>query len=216
LINSLVLSHLIRKMSWIRVHRAYSPKYVKHIGAFMLMIVSVCACATRPMVRLESTEAVIKQFCPIGNEPDKPFVAGWSADERQDLVHLSTRGGILLSYKGCTMKVLSHCRSKGRYQKTISTPDKKEMEITDSGRLYSELPMGARSLSAKLESGHSLKLSYVIAATQSLSQIATRQTIKGPACADATHYVETENQWVRLQNQIGVGSISWCGLEMRC
>ena len=96
---------------------------------------------------------MIEQFCSIGGEPDKPFVAGWSADEQQDLLRLATQGGVLLSYRGCTMTVVSHCRVKDQYNKVSSTPNKKIMEITDSGRLYAELPMGARSLSAKVEGG---------------------------------------------------------------
>ena len=75
------------------------------------------------------------------------------------------------------MTVVSRCRIKDRYNKVMGTPDKKVMEITDSGRLYAELPMGARSLAAKVEGGRSLKLSYVIAATQSLTKGVERKNL---------------------------------------
>ena len=155
---------------------------------FLVTIVSNCS--MRPQVVLSDKQEVVEQFCSIGGEPDKPFVAGWSVDERQDLSHLGSQGGVLLSYKGCNMKVLTHCQVVGKYTKVTSTPDKKVMEITDSGRLYAELPMGARSLEAKVEGGRSLKLSYVIASTQRFTQAVSRQSLKGRGCADATHYVE--------------------------
>jgi hypothetical protein len=155
---------------------------------FLVTIVSNCS--MRSKVVLSDKQEVIEQFCSIGGEPDKPFVAGWSADEQQDLLRLASQGGVLLSYRGCNMTVVSRCRIKDQYNKVISTPNKKVMEITDSGRLYAELPMGARSLAAKVEGGRSLKLSYVIAATQSLTKDVKRKNLVGKSCKDATHYVE--------------------------
>ena len=188
----LLAKHLISTTKNIKIMGAYSSS-ITIVTRFIIMCVlthDLIACSMRPKVVLSDKKEVIEQFCSIGGEPDKPFVAGWSVDERQDLLRLARRGGVLLSYRGCTMTVVSRCRIKDHYDKVIGTPDKKVMEITNSGRLYAELPMGARSLSTKVEGGRSLKLSYVVAATQSLNQDVERKHLVGKSCKDATHYVE--------------------------
>jgi len=126
--------------------------------------------------------------CQAAKDPMNPLVVEWPATAKTSLEAASQRGIVVVSYLGCTMKVLEGCDAGGSYGFKQLTPNKDRIDIDSESKLYAELPLGVASLKGELERGSRLALSYVSLG----QQLADGQPmgLRG-SCAGATHYVRS-------------------------
>lgn len=127
--------------------------------------------------------------CKVAKDPLNPLIVEWPATSKVALDSASKRGIVVVSYAGCTLKVLNECHAKGDYEYTGVTPARDKIDISSQDDLYARLPLGAVNLKGELDSGASLKLDY-IAVGQRVSKEAPTE-LEGEGCEGATHYIRT-------------------------
>ncbi len=127
--------------------------------------------------------------CKVAKDPLNPLIVEWPATSKVALDSASKRGIVVVSYAGCTLKVLNECHAKGDYEYTGVTPARDKIDISSQDDLYARLPLGAVNLKGELDSGSSLKLDY-IAVGQRVSKEAPTE-LEGEGCEGATHYIRT-------------------------
>src|ERR1700733_12232793 len=88
-----------------------------------------------PPTVAESTDLAT---CAAAKDPLHPMIVEWPATSRADLATAGARGPVVVSYAGCTLKVLSSCRAHGRYEQVRTTPARDEISIQREQDLYAE------------------------------------------------------------------------------
>jgi hypothetical protein len=137
-----------------------------------------------------ATDGASVSACSAARDPLHPMIVEWPATSRARLETASARGPVVVSYVGCTLKVLSDCRAGGpdAYDLVNTTPAEDHFDIGSEQDLYASLPLAAASLQAKLAHGAHLSLTYVAAGERKLKK--PPEELDG-ACAGATHYVDS-------------------------
>jgi hypothetical protein len=167
------------------MHRALSS-VVLSIAATLL-----CGCPSKQIITETPTvEGADDQqaTCKVAKDPLNPLIVEWPGTSKVDLDSASQQGTVVVSYAGCTLKVLTSCKAGGAYELTSVTPARDKLQIADQNELYARLPLGAASLKGELSLGSSLELDY-IAVGQRIAKKAPR--LLSGDCAGATHYVRT-------------------------
>ncbi|MBL9028541.1 MAG: hypothetical protein JNL21_40490 [Myxococcales bacterium] len=134
--------------------------------------------------------------CKVAKDPLNPLIVEWPGTSKVDLDSASQRSVVVVSYAGCTLKVLTSCRARLKkehqegvpYDLTSVTPARDKLQIADQSELYARLPLGAASLKGELSLGSSLELDY-IAVGQRVAKSAP-EVLEGE-CEGATHFVRT-------------------------
>ncbi len=118
----------------------------------------------------------------------KPLIVEWPATAKAALTSTSQRGIVVVSYQGCTMKVLEQCDAGGGY-KASSLPQgiSEQIVIDTEDKLFAELPLGVASLKARVRQGQRLRLDYTVAGKREAD--GEPLSLQG-RCEGATHYVE--------------------------
>lgn len=158
--------------------------------ALPLTLTTLIGCATAPLVAEAPTvEEADDQVatCKIAKDPLNPLVVEWPGTAKVDLEAVSKRSVVVVSYRGCTLKVLSACSAQGKYQFVDTTPTRDKVAIGSDTDLYARLPLGAASLKGELQAGSTLELDYV-AVGQHLAGAPGKLT---GDCEGATHYVRS-------------------------
>jgi outer membrane protein OmpA-like peptidoglycan-associated protein len=124
--------------------------------------------------------------CRVAKDPLNPLIVEWPGTSKVELDSTSRHGIVIVSYAGCTLKVLAGCNARGDYSFTGVTPTREAVRVSTETDLYARLPLGAASLKGELASGSELDLSYIA--------VGVRRTESAPAelqgdCEGATHYV---------------------------
>ncbi len=146
------------------------------------------SCATPIAVEAPTVEGADDQLatCKVAKDPMNPLVVEWPGTAKVDLEAGFKQSLVIVSYQGCTLKVLNGCAAKGRYKFVDTTPTRDTMAISTNTDLYARLPLGAASLKGELESGSALKLDYVAVGQHVVT--AAPSSVAGD-CEGATHYV---------------------------
>jgi hypothetical protein len=134
--------------------------------------------------------------CKVAKDPLNPLIVEWPGTSKVDLDSSSQRSVVIVSYVGCTLKVLTSCQARPKkgeevdkpYDLTSVTPARDKLQIADQSDLYARLPLGAASLKGELSLGSSLELDYIA--------VGQRVAAKAPEelsgdCDGATHFVRT-------------------------
>lgn len=124
--------------------------------------------------------------CQAAKDILEPFVVEWPATAKTRLDASLQRGVVIVSYAGCTMKVLDGCEADGSYTLLSTTPVRDTINIDSESKLYAHLPLGAASLKANLKGGGTLALNYVSVGQQTAD--GPPQRLRG-SCDGATHFV---------------------------
>ncbi len=145
-----------------------------------------------------SQTAIAKKCEQAAKGHDRPFVVEWDATDLASFEALAHRDTVVVKYQGCDIEVLDQCTDPnipgklGAYglpQFTSGTVQ--GFDIANQGELYAKLPLGAASLSGKVEAGEALHLKYFVSgvATDSRATLYMSDIEKMPGCAGATHFV---------------------------
>src|SRR5687768_16047114 len=96
------------------------------VAARLLVCLSLAGCrpvsiAAKPNVpTVESTGEGTR--CRNAAGHDQPLVTEWPASEKANLESQIRQGGVVVSFTGCTMTVLTQCRTKEPYFWVRTTP----------------------------------------------------------------------------------------------
>lgn len=133
---------------------------------------------------------------------DRPFIITWDATDQSTFQSHAHNDVVVVKYEGCEMTVLDACRNDslrgaiGTYKQVEWTSGGLEsIDIHDQGELYAKLPLGAVSLSGKVQSGDKLHMEYYVSGTRTASRDHVYQAdlAKMPGCEGATHFVYAYN-----------------------
>ena len=145
------------------------------------------------------SQTAIAQKCEAAAKGhDRPFVVEWDATDLASFEALAHRDTVVVKYEGCDIQVLDQCTDPnipgklGAYglpQFTSGTVQ--GFDIANQGELYAKLPLGAASLSGKVEAGEALHLKYFVSgvATDSRATLYSSDIASMAGCAGATHFV---------------------------
>src|SRR6185295_15203925 len=75
----------------------------------------------------------------------------WPASEKANLEARLREGAVVVSYSGCTLRMLPRCRARGGYQWRRTTTSTDVVEIRNSDELFAKMPVGAVSLEGELQ-----------------------------------------------------------------
>jgi hypothetical protein len=161
--------------------------------ATRLLIVSVAAC--HPVSIASQPNVPTLAGTPEGNRcrsaslQEQPFVTEWPASEKANLETQVRQGGVVVSFSGCNMTVLTQCHTREPYYWVRTTPSSDSIEIKSEDDLYAKLPLGAASLKGELQGSGTLNMQTTITGQYRLSlQPGAMPAIEGD-CAGATHIV---------------------------
>ena len=126
--------------------------------------------------------------CKVAKDPLNPLIVEWPGTNKVALDAASKKGAVVVSYVGCTLKVLDRCQATGTYDLARVTPVREKLTIETESDLYARLPLAVTTLKGELSASSRLDLSYVA--------VGNRELAKAPAsmsgdCAGATHYVRS-------------------------
>lgn len=127
--------------------------------------------------------------CKVAASQASPLVTEWPASEKANLEALLREGGVLVSYSGCAMRLLPHCRLPGGYAWQRTTPAADYFEISNEDELYTKLPLGAVSLEGELKRSGKLSVQTVVSGLLRLAGAEGAQVPDWGECVQATHVV---------------------------
>jgi hypothetical protein len=125
--------------------------------------------------------------CKVAAQHDNPLVTEWPASEKANLEGLLREGTVVVSYTGCTMRLMPQCHASGRYIWRRTTVSSDNIEIRDADELYAKLPLGAASLEGELQRSGRLAVQTTVAGQMQLAEFDPNQFPTDMACLGATH-----------------------------
>jgi hypothetical protein len=129
---------------------------------------------------------------------DRPFVVEWDATDMSSFEAFASSDVVVVHYEGCELKVLDRCRDDslrgklGAYRAVDWTTGQLEtVDIASEGELYAKLPLGAASLSGRVQGGEKFHMEYYVAGTRNASRgdVYQADLEKLSGCKGATHFV---------------------------
>ncbi len=148
-------------------------------------------------------QANIRASCDAAERGhDDPFTVEWDATDVASFEAQAQRDTVFVSYHGCDLHVLSACADPklpgnlGAYgAPAFTSGGERSLEIQNEGELYTNLPLGAAKLGARVSGGESLRLRYFVAGVASTSRNAIYRddVAKLGGCNGATHFVLAYN-----------------------
>jgi hypothetical protein len=127
--------------------------------------------------------------CRTAAGQDQPLVTEWPAAEKANLETQVWQGGVVVSFTGCQMTVLTQCRTREPYVWLRTTPSSDSIEIKNEDDLYAKLPLGAASLVGELQGSGSLTMKTTITGQYRLSLAPGAMPAIEGDCQGATHVV---------------------------
>jgi hypothetical protein len=125
--------------------------------------------------------------CRIAANHENPLVTEWPASEKANLEALLREGPVIVSYSGCSMKMLPTCRPHGAYAFRRTTTSTDTVDIRNADDLYAKLPLGALSLEGELKRSGRLAVQTTVSGQLSLGGFDGNGI--GAGCEHATHVV---------------------------
>lgn len=145
------------------------------------------------------SQTAIAKRCEEAKEGhDRPFVVEWDATDLASFEAAARQRTMFVKYEGCSLKVLYECRDPnivarfGAYgQPELTSGGVQGFDVKNQGELYAKLPLGAATLSGRLEEGESLHLKYFVSgvATNTRETIYRGELTSAAGCEGATHFV---------------------------
>jgi hypothetical protein len=127
--------------------------------------------------------------CRLAANQENPLVTEWPATEKANLEARLREGSVMVSYSGCTLRMLPRCHVRGTYQWRRTTTSTDVIEIRNADELYAKMPLGAVSLEGELQRSGRLAVQTTAAGQLQLSGFEPSSVPKSNECEGATHVV---------------------------
>jgi len=121
-----------------------------------------------------------------------PVVVEWTATARAAFQRQLQQSLVVVSFQGCTLRVLDGCTVKGKYAYGSLTKTSETWNIKKAADLYARLPLAAVALKGEVSGDKGLALSYSIVGWQGAvlrAEIGRDELDGATACAGATHFI---------------------------
>jgi hypothetical protein len=169
------------------------------------LLVAACGGAgvpeARPTGKLADRTFAGQNRCNPKNA-ERPFIIEWDATDQSTFQAHAASDVVVVRYVGCDLQVLEGCRddsakgSIGSYRPIEFTSGGLEtIDIHDENELYAKLPLGAASLSGRVQTGDKLHMEYYVSGTRTATRdkVYRADMATNPRCKDATHFVYAYN-----------------------
>jgi hypothetical protein len=127
--------------------------------------------------------------CGVTKSQAEPLIVEWPSASRAQLESKARRGGVVVHYSGCEMRVLTQCSAPGKYGYSGTTRKKDRIVMRDADELYANIPVGAAKLESTLEKSGQLSVDMVIVGRYEAERPRLRKDELDGDCAEATHVV---------------------------
>ena len=127
--------------------------------------------------------------CRLAANQEDPLVTEWPTPEKANLEARLAEGSVVVSYFGCTLRMLPRCRVAGTYRWRRTTIATDVLEIRNADELYAKLPLGAVSLEGELQRSGRLAVQTSVSGQFQLTGFDPTAVPKGAECEGATHVV---------------------------
>jgi formylglycine-generating enzyme required for sulfatase activity len=127
--------------------------------------------------------------CAMAKSQAEPLIVAWPSASRAQLESKARKGGVVVHYRGCEMRVLTQCSAPGKYGYTGTTRKRDRLVMRDVDELYANLPMGAARVEATLAKSGALSVDMVIVGRYEAERPRLRKDELEGDCGDATHVV---------------------------
>ncbi|MBS2019526.1 MAG: hypothetical protein JST00_42080 [Deltaproteobacteria bacterium] len=174
-------------------------------GVASFLLVAACGGGLpdgkNPMGKLADRTFAGQNKCNPKNA-ERPFIIEWDATDQSSFQSFAANDVVYVHYEGCNLKVLDGCRddsvkgSFGSYKPVEWTSGGVEVvDIHDENELYSKLPLGAATLSGRVQTGEKFHMEYYVSGTRTATRDRAYKgdLAKNPRCKDATHFVYAYN-----------------------
>src|SRR5438445_13600636 len=128
--------------------------------------------------------------CKLAANQENPLVTEWPASEKANLEARLREGSVVVSYSGCSLRMLPRCHVRGNYQWRRTTMSTDVIEIRNADELFAKLPIGAVSLEGELQRSGRLAVQTSVSGQMQLVSFDPAAVPKGGECEGATHVVE--------------------------
>src|SRR5258706_15555788 len=127
--------------------------------------------------------------CKLAANQENPLVTEWPASEKANLEARLREGSVVVSYSGCSLRMLPRCHVRGNYQWRRTTMSTDVIEIRNADELFAKLPIGAVSLEGELQRSGRLAVQTSVAGQMQLASFDPGGIPKGAECEGATHVI---------------------------
>jgi len=127
--------------------------------------------------------------CGVTKSQAEPLIVEWPSASRAQLESKARKGGVVVHYIGCEMRVLTQCSAPGKYEYSGTTRKKDRIVMRDADELYANIPVGAAKLESTLEKSGQLSVDMVIVGRYEAERARVRKDELEGDCAEATHVV---------------------------
>lgn len=171
--------------------------------------------ATAPMARAPEI-ADNQSRCKLAANHENPLVTEWPAPEKANLEARLREGSIVVSYTGCTLKMLPRCHVKGEYQWRRTTTSSDTVEIHNADELYAKMPLGAITLEGELQRSGRLAVQTTVAGQFKLAEFDPTNFPRDAECVGATHVIGAltvgtfklrSGGTAKVSGQVGAGGV---------
>ncbi len=159
---------------------------------FAAGVIALTGCASTPAGALATTPGmgdVPTAKCLGTKNKNKPFLVDWHASDRGDLETAARNNLVVVKYDGCQLHVMSHCEAAGNYDYLPFQPKQDRIRITDANQLYTNVPMGAAKLEAKLAQSGELGVDTTLVGKYRADRVRFDLKDLTGSCDGATHVV---------------------------
>jgi hypothetical protein len=149
------------------------------------------------------SQTAVAQKCEEAKKGhDRPFVVEWDATDLASFEARASRDTIFVRYDGCKLDVLERCADGNAPGKlgaygtpTFTSGTVQGFDVKNEGELYAKLPLGAATLSGRVQAGEKLHLTYFVSGVAQDTRDAVYESDLRPntGCAGATHFVWAYN-----------------------
>ena len=161
------------------------------LGA-MCALLSLASCGSpgfvAPLARAPETPGD-QSRCRLAANQENPLVTEWPATEKANLEARLRQGSVIVSYSGCTLRMLPRCQVRGDYVWRRTTTSTDVIEIRNADELYAKMPLGAVSLEGELQRSGRIAVQTTAAGQLQLANFEPTSVPKSPECEGATHVV---------------------------
>lgn len=162
------------------------------LSLFAAGVIALTGCASTPAGDLATTPGmgdVPTAKCLGTKNKNKPFLVDWHASDRGDLETAARNNLVVVKYDGCQLHVMSHCEAAGNYNYLPFQPKQDRIRITDANQLYTNVPMGAAKLEAKLAQSGELGVDTTLVGKYRADRVRFDLKDLTGSCDGATHVV---------------------------
>ncbi|MBI4703177.1 MAG: hypothetical protein HY744_18830 [Deltaproteobacteria bacterium] len=127
--------------------------------------------------------------CKVKKSQSKPLVVEWPSADRGELEGKARSQVVVVSYSGCEMVLLPHCKAPGTYRYSALTPKQDTITIKNEDELYASIPIYAARFEGKLASAGELNVVMTIVGRYDTDRPEVRADELDGMCQGATHVI---------------------------